>query len=106
MYQSYHSTKWPIVPATMLMLRRGRSADTSGSSEGSLLPKASFEVVIELSIFSRLLGRGIGIFGTTATTWQRSCPPVPRSKVLLTSSSGEADAAALAGNEIGCSNCH
>src|SRR5688500_15774540 len=55
MYQSYHSTKWPIVPATILTARRGFG--TSGSPEGSGLPRASCEVFIELSIFSRFLRR-------------------------------------------------
>src|SRR5947209_7059430 len=49
MYQSYHSTKWPIVPATMLTGRRGRSR-TSESPGGLHVPEASGEfVVIERS---------------------------------------------------------
>jgi hypothetical protein len=44
----------------MLTVRRG-GADTSGSPEGSGLPKVSFEVFIELSILSGLLRRGLGV---------------------------------------------
>src|SRR6188472_2623855 len=50
MYQSYHSTKWPIVPATMLIGRRGRFR-TSESPGGLEVPEASGEfVVIERSL--------------------------------------------------------
>src|SRR3954454_4880437 len=45
MYQSYHSTKWPIVPATMLTGRRGRfrTSESPGELE---VPRASGEFVV------------------------------------------------------------
>src|SRR6266536_6294983 len=45
MYQSYHSTKRPIVPATRLTGRRGRSR-TSESPGGLEVPEVSGEFVV------------------------------------------------------------
>src|SRR5690242_2499370 len=92
MYQSYHSTKWPIVPATIFTLRRGR-LDTSGYSEGSGLPTASFEVFIELSIFSHLLRRGNGV---------RALNACPKFALLRLSNSSARPMRSVA--EIGCNN--
>src|SRR3954447_26333605 len=66
MYQSYHSTKWPMVPATRLIGRRGRWA-TTGLFDEPEVSNASDEFVIEHSLGLRCCS--VGCCGVCRGWW-------------------------------------